>query len=323
MRKWTAAAVAAVAGAALVTACGSPAASAPAAGGGPVPIAIGVSPSLTSAPLYLAQEQGFFAEEGLEVDLQVAQSGAATIPQLLNGGLQFSISDTVATINAVANDVPLRIVAVDIVGGDPAEPSFDAVVSGSVPAGDATALAGRTVAVNQLKGLGELLTRAVLDGRGVDPDGVEFVEVPYPDMQAALEQDRVDAAYLLEPFLTSSTRAGLAEVFSPTEVSTGLPTVTFSTSAQYAAANPDVVERFVRAVARGTAYAAENPDAVRTAAASFTTLPPEVLAEIRIPTYAPDARDTGGVGRLADLMVRYGFLPEAPPAADYVGPAAG
>lgn len=281
-------------------------------------VTMGVAASLTSIPVYLADTLGYFEEEGLDVELQVAQSGAATIPQLLNGQLQFSIADTVATISAVANDVPLQIISTDVVGASSGEEDFVGVVSSTIGEGDLAALEGKTLAVNQLKGLAELLSRATLDEAGVDSDSVNFIEVAPPDMVAAVEQGRVDAAYLLEPFLSQGLAADLTPVFNITDVSAGLPIVSYSTSQQYAQEQPEVVERFNRAIAKATAYAGENPDEARETAGTYTNLPPEVLAGIRLPTFSPDATDTSGVSQIADLMVTYGFLEEAPDTATFV-----
>lgn len=193
------------------------------------------------------------------------------------------------------------------------------VSDGSIAEGDLAALEGSTLAVNQLRGLADLLSRATLDQAGVDPDSVEFIEVPPPDMQAAVAEGRVDTAYVLEPFYTSSLQAGLTPVFEPAVVSGGLPIVTFSSSRQYVEENPDVVERFNNAIARATAAAAEDEDLIRETAAGYTGLPPEVIESIRLPIFASDATDTEGVGELADLMVQYGFIDEAPPLESYVG----
>lgn len=327
LRRRTRAVTGLAAAAALLTACGgsstegvtsavsSAASDAPA---GRTKIAVGVAGSLTSIPIYLAQSKGYFTEEGLEPTLTVAQSGAATIPQLLNGQLQFSIADTVATIGAVSNGVPLQIISTDVVGAKSGAEDFVGVVTKDVAPGNLKAMEGKTLAVNQLKGLAELLSRATLDGQGVDSTKVKFVEVPPPDMPAAVSQGRVDAAYALEPFLSGSKAAGLKDLFSITDVSAGLPIVSFSASRDYVSKNPDVVAKFNRAVGKATAYAAANPEEAR-AAAAYTKLPPPVLATVRLPSFATDSADVSGVGKISDLMVKYGFLTKAPDPASYVG----
>ena len=58
---------------------------------------------------------------------------------------------------------------------------------------DAEDLAGKTIAVNALKGVGEIVIRAALSKLGVDRNSVKLVAMPFPAMRAALNNGQVDA----------------------------------------------------------------------------------------------------------------------------------
>src|SRR5690606_41642285 len=76
-------------------------------------------------------------------------------------------------------------------------------------------LAGRTVAVNALNNIGGLLISGALRKLGVDTTAIKFMEIGFPDANAALESGRVDAAYQTEPFLhqdRKSTRLNSSHV---------------------------------------------------------------------------------------------------------------
>ena len=75
-------------------------------------------------------------------------------------------------------------------------------------------LAGKTIAVNALAGLTVLLIDSVLAGNGMSPSQVHYVVVPFPAMPAALAARRVDAAFLIEPYLTQAeTSSGAVPLF--------------------------------------------------------------------------------------------------------------
>ena len=72
-------------------------------------------------------------------------------------------------------------------------------------------LAGKTIAVNALKGVGEVMIKAALEKIGVDPNSIKLLALPFPAMRAALNNGQVDAIWTPEPFLSqalSSTATG-------------------------------------------------------------------------------------------------------------------
>src|SRR5581483_2677156 len=76
-------------------------------------------------------------------------------------------------------------------------------------------LNGKTVAVTGLHDLLSLSARAWIDKNGGDPATVKFVEVPPATMPAALQQKRVDAVALFEPYVSAAEAAGAKEIGAP------------------------------------------------------------------------------------------------------------
>ena len=108
-----------------------------------------------------------------------------------------------------SKDIPIKIVAPGtFVEGDP-EKDFSAIIVAKDS--DIRApkdLEGKTLAVNTLKNVAEVTARASLEKQGVDTSKIELTEVDFPDMTAAVEQGRVDAAFAIEPFVTQATAGG-------------------------------------------------------------------------------------------------------------------
>jgi len=161
-------------------------------------------------------KKGFFRQERLELSPQMAQSGNELITTLLSGHSQVAFLGYVPVIVARAKHLPVKVVANADNGADTPEDEWQVILSrkGSSirePAG----LEGKTIAVNALRGVAEVAIKASLEKERVDPGSVKLLEVPFPEMPAALQARRVDAIWAPEPFLTQSLGEGAQEVLAP------------------------------------------------------------------------------------------------------------
>jgi NitT/TauT family transport system substrate-binding protein len=280
-----------------------------AAGSSSATLKVGVLPIAESAPLYLGIAQGFFKEEQLTVEPQIAQGGAAIIPSVVSGDFQIGVANTASFIIASAKGLPLTALAPADAGGTGADDAIGAVlVRDGSAIKDAADLAGKTIAVNTLNNIGPLTINAALDKRGVDYEGVKYVELPFPDMLAAVQTKRVDAAWVVEPFFTQGKDAGHRIVLHPyEETAQNLTIAEYFTTKQYAAEHADVVQRFTRAMKKSLQYATDNPDAVREILLSYTKTPKAVAEKIALPAFPPEFNEAS-IQQQIELAVKFGFI---------------
>jgi NitT/TauT family transport system substrate-binding protein len=286
---------------------------------GPTAITVGTLPIANAAPMYLGMEKGFFEEERLKIKPQVGEGGAALMPMLLSGDAQFAFVGVIPAITAVAKDLPVKIVTSSDDAAETEEEDWQTLV---VPKGSSIKsvedLPGKTVGVNALRGLAEVVISRSLEKQGVDPGEVELLEVPFPDMPAALEQKRVDAALLTEPFLSAVLAEGGTQIDAPSvETLPGFPNGVYVASEQYIAENGDVVDRFERAMNKSLEYAEANPEEVRRIIPTYTETPKAAVAEMRLPVFDAEL-DQDGIELEADLTAKYGIIEEAPAYEDLV-----
>jgi len=278
-----------------------------------VRVQVGVIPIADVAPLYLGVRKGFFREEDLAVEPRPAQGGAAILPAVLNGEFQFGFSNTISLMIANVQGIPVRLVSQGVQGGRDRETSFSAVmVKGDGPIRSPRDLEGKTIAVNALNNIGEVSIKAALDKRGVDVEGLEFVEVPFPEMNTALERERVDAVWVVEPFVGQGLADGNRALFDNfVEVAPNLTVAAYFASLKYIERNPGVVERFSRAMNRSLEYARDHPEEARATVPEYTKIPAPAAEKMTLPTWSADLnRPT--IERTADLGVRYGVLGAQP-----------
>ncbi|GAA3215824.1 hypothetical protein GCM10017690_31250 [Microbacterium terregens] len=235
----------------------------------------------------IAQEQGFFEQEGLEVDLQVTGGGggAATNSALIAGEFDIAATDAVTAIRAINERMPILVVA----GTKSAKPDYEGEVSDGliVPPGstitDWKDLKGKKVGVPELGGLPYLTVVTALEENGVSLDSVEIVPVPMDALVAAAQNGQVDAVFTFSIFMLSALDAGF------TRVGTGVreflpyaPQSLWVSTVEFAEKNPEALERFRAALILGTEYGNENPDAVRKVYHENTELPAPFIDNVMI-----------------------------------------
>ena len=148
-------------------------------------------------------------------------------------------------MNGKAQNLPLKPIAAGVAGAATEDKAWDALLAPKGGVTDLKQLEGKKVSVNTLKNLPEVAVRNSLEKAGVDVSKVEFVEIPFPDVPAALEAKRVDAAFAVEPFVGASVAAGATKLAAPfEELAPDLTIAEYFTTEQYAQENPEVVERF-------------------------------------------------------------------------------
>jgi len=274
---------------------------------------VGVIPIADVAPLYLGVKEGFFEDQGLTIEPQLAEGGAAITPAVLSGDFQIGFSNTVSLLIAASKDLPVTIISQGVLGGKTADEAWaDLLVLKDGPIKAPKDLEGKTIAVNTLSNVCEVTIKASLADMGVDIETLKFTEVPFPDMNAALEANRVDGACVVEPFVSQGL-AGKAKGIDPFYVNTApdLTVATYFTSKQYASENPEIVQKFVTAMEQSLEFAQSNPDAVREVLGEYTEIPPEVAQNIKLPQWRADLT-TDTIERLSALSLEYGLIEEQP-----------
>jgi NitT/TauT family transport system substrate-binding protein len=280
---------------------------------GPVTLNVGVIPIADVAPLYLGMDRGFFEQEQLTIKPQLAEGGAAIVPAVVSGDFQIGFSNTISLLIAASKDVPVQVISQGVLAGkSESEAWADLLVLKDGPIKQPQDLEGKTIAVNTLNNICEVTIKASLEKEGVAVDTLEFAEVPFPDMNAALEQKRVDAACVVEPFV-SQGKAGAARGINPFYVRTApdLTVATYFTSNQYAESNPDVVARFVRAMNKSLEYAQSHPGESRDILLDYTEIPPEAAEAIKLPVWRADLNEDT-IQQLSELSEKYGLIEEQP-----------
>ncbi|WP_460801960.1 ABC transporter substrate-binding protein [Microbacterium sp. GXF6406] len=274
------------------------------------PITVGVIPIADTAALYVGEAEGFFEEQGLDLTIETATGGAAIVPAVVSGDYDFGFSNTLSLMVAADQGLDIQMVSAAVgTTGDTTKDMGAVIAKPGSGISSPADLAGKKVSSNSVGNINDTVVRSVVDENGADSSTISFVEVPFPDAIAAVENDQVDAAFVVEPFVTSALDAGLDVItYAYADFDTNLDIAAYFSLNSIDA---DLLEKFQTAMTKSLEFADANPDVVREVMATYTSTPPEVLAEITMPTF-PTEMDRASIEKLAAAAQEYGVLKAEP-----------
>lgn len=289
-KKMMVAATAVLAAAGLLVGCSSSAPEAPeetpGADGELIHVIIGETPGLPAAFSQFGVEKGFFEAEGLELEVTTLLNGSVMANALLADEVQFSGGDVVSFTKFRAQGVPVVIARPGSGAGDDKGNDYQAIV-GDASITSPEQLEGKTIAVNELNGVGQIFTQIALERNyGVDTSTITWAEIGIPDTNGAIDSGQVNAGYSLEPFQTMANAQGMPTILTPgVEYGANSQIGLVLTSEKFLQESPEVVEAFQRAHLATRNYIAENQDEYRDFLVENAGLDAELAQSIRLPVY--------------------------------------
>ncbi len=270
-------------------------------------LVIATVPKASAAGLYIAQQEGFFRQAGLNVKILSVGSDATLPSDLLNGGIDVLDGAYPGFIEAqVHGGGKFHILADGYAGA----PNVDEIVV--LPRSGITSarqLAGRTIAVNALDSIAALLVSSTLESVGVPPSKVHLVAMPFPAMPAALKAHRIDAAYEAEPYLSEAeVQAGAENLI---DVNAGA-TQNFAIDGYVATVRwcqryPKTAAAVARAIDRGQALADTDRPLVQGVLQKYASISEQTAAIMALGDF-PTNVDAAHLQRVPDLMQSFGQL---------------
>jgi NMT1-like family len=149
------------------------------------------------------------------------------------------------------------------------------------------------------------MIKAALQKRGVNPDSVRLLALPFPQMRSALNNGQVDAVWTPEPFLSQILSDGGRTVLAPGPVLGRFwPIGGYGALNSWVTRNPTLAAKFRRAINRSLTYAQANPNEIR-------ELLPAASRNVRLPIWSPLV-DRAKLTQLARYTRQYGVIPTLP-----------
>jgi NitT/TauT family transport system substrate-binding protein len=273
-------------------------------------------PAAEEAGLYVAQYEGYFKQQGLNVTIKPITGGEAAIPDLQSDTAQFVagnyVSFILAQINKTFDGKPadFRIVA----AGSQITPGTEALyVRKDSPFQTIGDLATRhgSVGLNTTNDVGQVLFGALYQGHGYSfLKDAKQVTPPegFPALLQMLQAGQVDAAWLPEPFGTMAEQSFGAEELADFDsgATKDFPFTGYIGTAQWVQAHPKTVAAFIKALAEGQQTADSQRAVAEKAMARYTGLSPVVADSMAFDSY-PLTMDIPQLQRVPDEMFQFGL----------------
>ena len=271
-------------------------------------VVVGAVPVADAAALYIAQQRGLFQAQGLNVKIETIVSGADAITGQLAGKYDVVFGNYVSYIlaDALHND-HFRVLA----PGAADSPNDSAlVVPPNSPIQTVADLKDKTIGVNAPNNIATVFIDALLSANamGVRQDHIRLVPVPFPDMTKAMQTHKIDAAWLVEPFVTYAEMSGATPlVDTDTGATQNLPLGGYMVTQSWEKKYPGTAAAFRRALTGGQQIASSDLPAVWHGVERFAKISAQVAGLMALPSY-PLVMQPSELQRIANLMLLYNML---------------
>lgn len=218
---------------------------------GPAKLKVTLAPYLGFAPFFIAQDEGYFAEQGLQIEFVHMDAPEDAVPMLATGQMDIAASFvSINALNAIARGSTLKYVA------DKGYIDAEGCTYWTMMVSPALAEDGETVSPAQLQGqpvdvsvpsCESYYLEQVLKPAGLTLDDIEIMDIPGPPVEAeALAEGSLALGFFAEPWVSRVLLAGQGVVWMPSEqVIPDFQLATIIYGPTLLEENPDVGKRFM------------------------------------------------------------------------------
>lgn len=253
------------------------------------PLSIGVLPDVDSIPLIIAQEKGFFEDEGVDVSIEHFTSAPDRESALQAGSIDGAVSDILSA--AFLTEGGFDVAITSMTNG-----SYK-LLSGQAMS-DSTDLSGKSIAIST-NTIIEYTTDKMLSEIGLTPDDVDKTAIPQiPVRLEMLKSGQIDAATLPEPLASVAVKSGATVIHGTDSLGINPGVLLFTKDA--IEHKKEGLEAFYRAYNKAVTYLQDEPvSSYIDILIDVAGFPEDVKDSLLLPAYTtaslPDTADFDGV----------------------------
>ncbi|WP_132124367.1 ABC transporter substrate-binding protein [Actinocrispum wychmicini] len=268
-------------------------------------IRLGVLQVTDTAPLFVAQREGIFEKHGLQPKFVTMELTGDQRIDLEHGVADVTFDSWVTIFLNVADGADWVVLGEAYQAGPR---STGLLVSPSSRLRSVNDLAGKRIGVNNLRGLGVLLTNSVLATNGMKPSDVQYVEMPFDKIADSVRKGEVSAGWLVEPYLTRAQLDVGCVLLADTAVgaTADFPQSGYACARSFARKYPGTVRAFQRVLAEAQSRALDR-STVEAVLPDYVQVSKSVAQLMNLGTY-PTTTLAIRPQRVVDLMYTQQFL---------------
>ena len=254
-------------------------------------------------PAYIAKDRGFFAEAGLDVQIEIAPTAWVVPKRLSDGEIDFAVLPWTRVATAKSQDEDLVLLC----GSGHEEAAL--VLRPGIELEDVT-----SVAIPQEGGMKDLTAAGLMRSLGLGPDAA--VRLPSGDGAIiSFVGQGADAAVMVEPYASMLEFLGMGTVVRRTgDVWPGAPGCSLATSRCMIDESPELVHKVVAAYVRGANHVANHANEAAESAERYIGVSSEIIRKA-FEANRPDVRalhNVEAMDQVLGLMADLGYIKSKP-----------
>jgi NitT/TauT family transport system substrate-binding protein len=272
-------------------------------------IQVGCTATTDCASAMVGVDEGIFKRYGLDVEMVLIGINSNIPAAILSNSIQIGGPTSTVFLQAVDGGLDLVAVGGASIMNKTSNDAVAAFVRTGVEAREAKDFVGKKVGAPGLGAFLHVLFRKWLIEKGVDPKGVNFVEVTFPTMNDVLKSGGVDAVLTAEPFVARMTAAGTGQVGAryAAELSRTEPIILYAASRDWAEKNPDAVKNFRAGIVEAAKIVNSDRDKASATISKFTKQPLEMV-KLFAPNYSEPVLKSEQLKWWIDVMTQQAML---------------
>lgn len=279
---------------------------------------VGYNPLAHHAPLFLAIENGYFKEAGIEVNLTKFESPTQMIDAIMQGKIDVTGPGAASGIPAIANyKNPGKIKFYMLSGGTEQYPPARLIVQKDSNITSISELKGKSLGILGSSIQWRTIARKILARNNLEADkDVTLVELAAGVQVTALASKQIDALLALDPMGTVALQTGTGKVLESNPVEKAIDGNSWIGAGvlnlSFEKANPTTAKKYVEIIERATKEIRENPAEAEIVLPKYTPITAEMAPSIVMPQYALcselDANTTRDLQKYFDIFTKYGIV---------------
>lgn len=249
-----------------------------------VPVRAAYVPAVTWLSAWVAKEEGYFDDQGLDVSF-IAVQNISLVPGTVGKQLDIAPATVIDLINAAGGGIDVVAIAGNH-SDTPDHVTNTVIVRKDSGIKSVKDFGGRTVATPTVGAILHIALLHWMKREGVDINSIRAVEVPFPNMPDQMQAGRVDVAEAVQPFASRMIAAGhvalgdqLLQIANPARSTVWIADRT------WASAHKPIIAKWSAALSKARELIENNPQRARAVLAQYTKLPAAVVESIPLPFY--------------------------------------
>jgi NitT/TauT family transport system substrate-binding protein len=284
-------------------------------------VRMGTLPNDALGEPFYGADAGTFQANGINPEVTYFANGANIVGAALAGNLDVGIANPLSIAVAISRDIPLQALAPgNLISKTHATQNL--VIAKDSQIKTPKDLAGATIGVAELGSFNYYSVLAWLDGYGVTPKSVKFVELKMIEVGVALQRDRIQASFISEPFTSQFIAAGQIRFFADTyrAIAPDISVAIWFTTRAWVKTNPDTAKKLVNGIYATAKYCNTHLAETGVSLIKVAKLDPTTVGSIKRANFAtePDKKYLDPILQMAN---KYGALKRPVSYEEFMGAA--